>query len=447
MKRVFIIINLLLACAICYAQINSSVHIYGRVPDSSDNRLYRIQVGAFLETQNAQRAFERLSAASLNPVYERHQNFTRVLISGIPAGEIQNYAERIYRIGFSEIIIRPDTGAVSGETLPVSTALQPSSSLREIGFRTIRTGETVSLANLVEDRNVTAFTSSTPSVVSADSGSNITGRAIGNAYVSINSNEYISIAVVPQEEFYIVPDTQVSLLPQESNSEDIRNIGEYRTEPTFRLSYRFNNRGERKGASGLNGGIDILARGNNYRWLGTTFYQGGWFYDLNGVKRVMVNGFQKDAANGVELTINPEFVYEKGTPYLQLRHKLYNPNNFSVSGQRFGASADVMIHRNDNASLILTSYGAYMTDSITNPTFNLMLVCLEGNAITPVDTLWLGNYGDGNHLHYIYTDSRSNIHRQDSAIGFSYQDINLAPRETKEFIIRFTLARHEELKR
>jgi len=444
MKRILIVIYLLLISTICFAQINSNVKIYGRIPDSSDNRLYQIQVGAFLEIQNAQRAFVKLSSASFNPAYERYLNFTRVLIGGIPARDVRNYIDRIYRAGFSEVIIRLDTGTGIISNLPVSTALLPSSTSREIGFRTVRAGDTVNLLNLTEGRTVTSWISSTPSVARVDSNGNVTGLVIGNAFIRTNNNEYISVAIVPQEDFYIVPNSQISLLPRESNSISLVGIAEYRTEPTFRLSYRFNNMGEHRGASGLNGGIDILARGENYEWLWTTFFQGGWFYDLNNTKRVMINGFQKDANNGVELTLIPEFVYEKGIPYLQLRHRLHNPNNYAVSNQKFGASADVMIYKNDAASLVLTSYGAYMTDSIINPTFDLMFVCLEGNAITPVDTLWLGTYDEGTHLNYIYTDSRNDIYGMDSAIGFSYQNINLAAKETKEFIVRFTLARHED---
>jgi len=99
-----------------------------------------------------------------------------------------------------------------------------------------------------------------------------------------------------------------------------------------------------------------------------------------------------------------------------------------------------MIHNNDNASLLYTPYGAHMTDSPTNPSLELMFICLSGNGITPVDTLWLGGYGEG-HLNYIYSDRRYDVHNIDSALGFSYQNINLAPGEIKEFVVRFTLAR------
>ena len=157
----------------------------------------------------------------------------------------------------------------------------------------------------------------------------------------------------------------------------------------------------------------------------------------------MINGYQKDNSSGVELTVKPEFIYDKGVPFLQLRHILHNTNNFRVTGQKFGASADVMIHENDEAALLYKPYGAFMTDSEANPTIELMFIGLSDAGITPVDTLWLGTWGNGNHLDYIYDDSRINIIGYDAAIGFSYKDISLKPKESKEFIVRFTLARKE----
>jgi len=345
-------------------------------------------------------------------------------------------SEELRRTAVSAIpVIRPIS------ELAVSTAVLPSYGLREIGNRTIKVGETSNLRDLTGGSNVASWTSSTPSSARVDANGNVFGVSIGNAFITINDSEYISVAVVPRENFYVVPESESTLLPPESmaSSPDTRQFNEYRTEPTFRLSWRYNNKGERKGASGGNGGIDIIGRGANYQWLWTTYYQGGWFYSLNGVIREMVDGYQKDA-NGVELTLKPEFVYEDGVPYLQLRHFLKNTGNTSVTGQRFGASADVMIHNNDFASLVLTPYGAYMTDSPSNPSLELMFICLSGNGITPVDTLWLGTYDEG-HLGYIYSDRRGDVRGYDSALGFSYQNINLAPGETKEFVVRFTLAR------
>jgi hypothetical protein len=321
----------------------------------------------------------------------------------------------------------------------------PTETLREIAYRSVKVGETKSLADLVTGKNVVSWISNTPLIVSVDSNGNITGLKIGNSFISINETEYISVAVVPVENLSSVSESEVVMLPENSKagSDDITNLAEYRADPTLRLSYRFKNKGE-SGADFRTGGIDILGRGENYEWLGTTYRQRGWLYDLNGVKRKMVNGFQKDNRNGVELTVKPEFVYDDSVTYLQLRHILRNPGNSAVRRQKFGASADVMIHQNDKASLLHTEYGAYMTDSPDNPSLQLMFICESGEGIDPVDTLWLGRWAVGAHMLHIYDNRRSDISGVDSAMGFSYQNIDLAPGEVKEFIVRFTLARTED---
>jgi hypothetical protein len=443
MRRLFIILNVLLLTVFCYSQQNISVNVIGKIPPGESTNAYQLQVGAFKVRQNAEAVFNRLKSEGLSPAYEQYNDFTRVMIRGINAKDIAACLGIIGVLGFNEVIIKEDNEPAA---LPISTAALPAVSSNEIAYRTIRVGETDSLADLVEDKDVVRWSSSTPSTVAVNSDGEITGLAIGNAFVNINEAEYISIAVVPAEDFYVVPVEQAALLPPESRTGEnsTGNITEYRTEPTFRLAYRFNNKGESRGASGRNGGIDILGRGENYEWLWTTFCQGGWFYDLNGIKREMVDGYQKDNTGGVELTVKPEFVYDRGIPYLQLRHIVHNTNNRAVTGQRFGASADVMIHRNDHASLEHKPYGAYMADSGTNPSLELMFVGESGEGIDPVDTLWLGTWNSGDHLNHIYDDRRNDISSVDSAIGFSYKNIDLGAGETKEFIVRFTLARNED---
>jgi hypothetical protein len=448
MRKLFIILNLLFFSVMCFAQQSASFKIIGKIPQTDSKQLYQIQVGAFKIYSNAETVFERLSKSSFNPKYEKYQDFTRVIIAGVNAKDVANYLERLKNLGFKEVLIRGESTdeAAAPAVIPVSTAVLPAASKTEIGYRTIKVGETKNITSLANDKNISTWSSSTPETVTINSNGDIVGKTIGNAFIMINENEYISVAVVPAESFYIVSESQASLLPPESatGNEGTTKLTEYKTEPTFRLAYKFNNKGEHKGASGENGGIDILGRGENYKWLWTTFYQGGWFYDLNGVRSQMVDGYQKDMITGVELTVKPEFVYDNGVPYLQLRNILHNTNNHAVTEQRFGASADVMIHENDDASLVHTSYGAYMTDSESNPSLELMCVVESGDGITPVDTLWLGTWGAGTHLNHIYDDERSDIRYKDSAIGFSYKNINLEAGETKEFIVRFTLARNED---
>jgi hypothetical protein len=440
MARFFFVFSLLFFPVWCFTQENTVFKVVGKIPSIESTNFFQIQVGSFKDIQNARKAFEKLSNVFLNLVYDNYLDYTRVIIVGIPAKDVVGVLEKIHALGFREAWIREDP-----QRLPTSTAALPSVSSIEIGFRTIKVGEIKNIADLARNKHIVQWSSSTPSSFTVNSNGDVRGISIGNGFVTINENEYISIAVVPAEDFYVVPESQAALLPINSRTanDSSENVTDYRTEPTFRLAYRFNNRGENKGASGGNGGIDILARGENYEWLWTTYCQGGWFYDLNDVKRVMVNGYQKDDTVGVELTVKPEFIYDNGVPYLQLKHILHNTNNFAVTDQRFGASADVMIHENDFASLLYKPYGAYMTDSESNPTIELMFIGLSNNGITPVDTLWLDTWDGGSHLDNIYNDKRTDVIGHDTAMGFSYKNIELKARETKEFIIRFTLVRKE----
>jgi len=386
MKRSLIFTILLFISVLGFAQ---QIRITGGIPAATDRNLYQLQVGAFRLFSNAEGAYERLRNASLNPIYEKYLDLTRVLIIGIRAADVPAYIERIRNAGFTEVYIKRDTGNRPAAELPVRPVVPPT---------------------IVNEPEIP--TAALQTVVN-------------------DEPEDIPIEIVLEEP---------KEAPPPENKTDISVIEiltEYTTETDFNLAYRFNNKGEIKGASGSNGGIDILCKGLNGEWLWTTYNQGGWFYDLNGVKREMVNGWQEDTDNGVELTIIPEFIYYEGFQYLQLRHVLYNPNVFAVTGQRFGASADVMIHRNDYASVEHKYYGAYISDSQAAPSFGLMFICLAEDDITPVDTLWIGEYYNGAHLDHIYEDRRIDVPYSDSAIGFSYQNIDLGPFQAKEFIIRF----------
>jgi hypothetical protein len=279
----------------------------------------------------------------------------------------------------------------------------------------------------------------------------IKGTTIGSVRISaiVNGIRQIIIAsVVPAQAFYEVPASQVVSAADDtyslySISLTSTELGKYKTEPTYRLAWRWRNQGDGMGASGDNGGIDILGKGDVDKWVMTTYYFGGWFYDLNGVQKKMNNGVQS-SSNGVTLTLVPSFVYDKGVPYLQIKHELKNTSSITVTDQKFGATADVMMWNNDYAPLKELPYGALMVDSDTNPTIKLRLVCqgeeLAG-IITPTDTLWLGAWGGGNHLNHVYDDKRDDVTGIDSAIAFSYKNIELKAGETKKYIIRFTLVR------
>jgi rare lipoprotein A len=76
------------------------------IPPAGDGKHYRIQVGSYKVPRNAADAFEKLKKAGLNPAYERAGDFYRVVIAGVPSGDVQTVADKLGTAGFREALIR-----------------------------------------------------------------------------------------------------------------------------------------------------------------------------------------------------------------------------------------------------------------------------------------------------------------------------------------------------
>jgi len=98
-------IIMLFLSSVCFAQ---QIEIFGFLPQPESVQLYRIQVGSYRETANAQNAFDRLAAAGLNPIYENYLEYKRVVVTGIIANRVSNVMNLIRNAGFSEIWIREE---------------------------------------------------------------------------------------------------------------------------------------------------------------------------------------------------------------------------------------------------------------------------------------------------------------------------------------------------
>ena len=72
----------------------------------SPQPLYSIQVGAFICQENAQAAFDRLRAAGFWPVYERENEYLRVLVEGIAEKDLNSVTQRLRFAGFPDTWIR-----------------------------------------------------------------------------------------------------------------------------------------------------------------------------------------------------------------------------------------------------------------------------------------------------------------------------------------------------
>jgi rare lipoprotein A len=73
-----------------------------------NGRYYRIQIGSFKVAKNAVEAFDRLSAAGLNPQWEPFGDKYRVVISNVRAEEISGIALKLGNVGFKDAIAREE---------------------------------------------------------------------------------------------------------------------------------------------------------------------------------------------------------------------------------------------------------------------------------------------------------------------------------------------------
>jgi rare lipoprotein A len=78
------------------------------IPQDATGKHYRLQVGSYKIPGNAVDAFDKLKNAGLSPAYEQYEDFYRVVLAGVRAGEIQSIAEKLGAAGFREALIREE---------------------------------------------------------------------------------------------------------------------------------------------------------------------------------------------------------------------------------------------------------------------------------------------------------------------------------------------------
>ena len=82
------------------------------IPSSPLPPMRRIQVGAFRSSAAAQRAFDTLQNAGLNPIFENHSGFIRVVLPGIEAGRVPSILPLVRHAGFRDVWIREEPDAL-----------------------------------------------------------------------------------------------------------------------------------------------------------------------------------------------------------------------------------------------------------------------------------------------------------------------------------------------
>jgi cell division septation protein DedD len=85
-----------------------SMNVTPGMPNPSGNGVYRVQVGAFSNTGNAQQCFNRLKSAGFTPFYEQYGSLYRVVLTGIQAADMAGVIRRLEAAGFREAWIREE---------------------------------------------------------------------------------------------------------------------------------------------------------------------------------------------------------------------------------------------------------------------------------------------------------------------------------------------------
>ena len=78
------------------------------MPDACGSGVYRIQLGSFANTNNAQQCFNRLKNADFSPYFEQYGDLYRVVITGVQAADMVAVIQRLEAAGFTEAWIREE---------------------------------------------------------------------------------------------------------------------------------------------------------------------------------------------------------------------------------------------------------------------------------------------------------------------------------------------------
>ncbi|MDR2662487.1 MAG: septal ring lytic transglycosylase RlpA family protein [Treponema sp.] len=78
------------------------------IPPADTGKYYRVQVGAYKQPRYAVEAFEKLKKAGLHPAYEKHDEYYRVVLSGLRQQDLGMVTERLGQAGFREALLREE---------------------------------------------------------------------------------------------------------------------------------------------------------------------------------------------------------------------------------------------------------------------------------------------------------------------------------------------------
>lgn len=283
------------------------------------------------------------------------------------------------------------------------------------------------------------WTVSDESIATCENGI-ITG--ISDGYVTLTAKAgsktaTAKIVVLKAETPFTVTDKD-DLITLTSN--DSSTYAGYITDSAGKIAYKYTTAAHAD-LTGLSSGVgkwDIV--GNKAgTWYSSTYVNAGWGWKINNTTvSLSEDGI---ASNGdLTLQVKPVLVYNKGIPFILFVQLLTNTGSEDLTAQKFGSGTDVQIAGNDGAPVNATEFGGNLIDSSTNMIFSLN--CISGDAITPVSTMWIGHYNSGV-MSKVYADNRLSCTNIDSAMAYSWQDIEIKAGETKVYAVRLTFVEDE----
>ncbi|MCL1865374.1 MAG: FecR domain-containing protein [Spirochaetes bacterium] len=81
---------------------STAAKIVPYMPSPESKRIYKVQVGAYIEQANAKEAAERLRRIGYKPVTDKSKKYYHVVITDVKAGDMQRVADDIGRARFTE---------------------------------------------------------------------------------------------------------------------------------------------------------------------------------------------------------------------------------------------------------------------------------------------------------------------------------------------------------
>ena len=88
-----------------FPSVQPEIRVIPSLPDPTSGRIYRLQVGAWSDMDDASIAFRQLRGAGFNTIQEYSQDVYRVYAAGVPAAEVSLIVQQLGNMGFREIYI------------------------------------------------------------------------------------------------------------------------------------------------------------------------------------------------------------------------------------------------------------------------------------------------------------------------------------------------------